>query len=181
MTEVVAQNTVLSDSTFRTRPHFNTILMTDSNAMGNAVQQIEQKRLQRQMKFPSTVGRKDVDSFKDTVNLSDRAFKKWNDEGDHRPNAPFRSCDNILDPLCGFVSIAGDVDRNTGHTRINSLVQLTKTPQSGTPQEKNSIRAHIPAAPPETKRYTENDPGTPYNWNSRKMSDATIRANLGGW
>ncbi len=180
MAESVANNIVLSDSTFRTRPNFSTILLSDANAMGNSVQQIKQKRIERQMKFPKLIGRQEVDSLKTPQNLTNQAFKRWNDEGDHRPDAPFRSCDNIIDPVSGFVSIAGDKDRNTGHTRINSLVQLTHTPQSGTPQGKNSIRKHLEAAPPETQRFTENDPGSPYAWNSKKMLDASIRAKLGG-
>ena len=117
MAEVVAQNTVLSDSTFRTRPNFTAYVRTDSNALGNAVQQIEEKRRQRQMKIPSTVGRKDVESFRNPQSPTNPSFVKYNDLGDHRVNAPFRSSDNIIDPVSGFVSIGGEYDRNTGHSR----------------------------------------------------------------
>ena len=181
MVEVVKSNQVnLSDSNLKTRPLFQTYMMSDANAQGNDVQQIKEKRLSRQMKFPSLIGRRDVDSFKDPQNPSDNAFKRWNDEGDYRPAAPFRSCDNIVDPVSGFVSVAGDVDRNTGHTRLAPLVQLNTTPQSYNPRYYNSIRVNSLSAPPETNRLTEYDQGTPYAWNSKQVMDATLRANLGG-
>ena len=180
MAEVVAQNTVLSDSTFRTRPNFTAYVRTDSNALGNAVQQIEEKRRQRQMKIPSTVGRKDVESFRNPQSPTNPSFVKYNDLGDHRANAPFRSFDNIIDPVSGFVSIGGDYDRNTGRSRIRSLVQLNDTPQSTSPQEVHSIRVGQPGAPPETRRSSEKDPGSPYPWNSRKVLNVVLRTQLGG-
>jgi hypothetical protein len=177
---VFAGGPVLSDSNFKTRPHFKTYLKYDSNANGTAVDQIEKQRRERHMKFPSLVGRKDVDSFKDPQNPTEPAFKKWNDEGDYRPTAPLRSCDNIIDPVSGFVSVAGDIDRNTGHLHVLSMVQLNTTPQSRAPQEINSIRAGHRSAPPETQRISEQDVGVPYLWNSRKVSDESIRASMGG-
>ena len=106
--------------------------------------------------------------------------QKWNDDGDYHANAPYRSYDNIIDPVSGFVSAGGDVDRNTGHDRIRSLVQLNRTPQSAAPKTQNSIRASEPAAPPELKRENAFVPGGPTAWNSRKTSDIWIRSQLGG-
>ena len=106
--------------------------------------------------------------------------QKWNDDGDHHANAPYRSYDNIIDPVSGFVSAGGDVDRNTGHDRIRSLVQLNRTPQSAAPKTQNSIRASEPAAPPDLKRENAFVPGGPTAWNSRKTSDIWIRSQLGG-
>ena len=179
-TQVLSNRHVLSDSLQRSRPEFKHYLRSDVNGLGTDVSQIEKKRLARQMKFPKLHGRQDVDSFKDVNGLTDSAYKKWNDEGDHRPDAPNRFCDNILDPVSGFVSTCGDVDRNTGHTRINPLIRLNHTPQANLPQETNSIRADHKAAPPETDRRSEKDPGAPYTWNSRKVLDSSIRASLGG-
>ena len=185
MAEVAVRKTVLADSAYRTRPNFSTYLMTDSNALGNDVQQSQEKRRIRQMKFPPTTGRRDVDSFQD-AGCKDLAFKKWNDNGDfvqpHRAPAPTRSCDNSIDPTCGFVSVGGDFDRQTGHRRIRSMVQLSDTPQSRTPQEQHSIRImpQSPHAPLETRRLTESDPGFQSPWNSRKLLDGVIRARLGG-
>ena len=170
----------LSDSNSKSRPGFNSYMMTDANAKGNTVSQIEQQRLARQMKFPSLIGRQCPDSMKDPQNLNDASFKRWNDEGDHRAAAPFRSCDNIIDPVSGFVSVAGDVDRRTGRPLIAPLVQLNNTPQSYNPRQYNSVRANCISAPPETSRVTENDPGSPYPWNGRKVLDASLRASLGG-
>ncbi|ELT92906.1 hypothetical protein CAPTEDRAFT_229181 [Capitella teleta] len=171
----------LSDSNTKTRPGFNAYLMTDANVKGDSVTQSEQQRLARQMKFPSLIGRQCPDSLKDPQNLSNTAFKRWNDEGDHRALAPFRSCDNSVDPVSGFVSVSGDIDRKTGRTHIAPLVQLNTTPQSYNPRQYHSIRADCPTAPPETVRVTENDPGTPYAWNGRKILDSSLRASLGGW
>lgn len=176
----VANGVVLSDSLQRTRPPFSTLLTSDVNAGANSVRQIEEKRRVRQMKFPSVVGRGDVDSFKQVANPVDFSYKRYNDVGDYRPPAPYRSCDNILDPVSGFVSVAGDRDRNTGHTNIRSMVQLNHTPQSDTPQAKNSIRLNAKAAPPELVRCSVNDPGAPYPWNGRKVLDGVLRAKLGG-
>ncbi len=180
MTEVVAHKTVLSDSAFRTRPSFNAYVRTDANALGNAVMQIEAARRKRHMKVPRTVGRQDVDSFRNVTNPTDPAFVKYNDEGDHRVNAPFRSFDNIIDPVAGFVSVGGDQDRSTGHNRIRSMVQLNHTPNTRTPQELHSDRLGLPGAPPETRRMVESAPGAPYSWNSRAMLDVVKRSQLGG-
>ena len=177
--QAVSDGVTLSDSLTRTRPEFLTYMRSDANAKGNDVAQIEQRRLERQMKMPSLVGRRDIDSFKAPQNPSDPAFRKYNDEGDYRPPAPFRASDNIIDPVCGFVSVAGDKARNTGHTRVVSMVQLNDTPQSYNPRELHSIRMNE-SAPPDTRRESDRDPGAPYPWNGRKMLDATIRSNLGG-
>ncbi|XP_069111899.1 protein SPMIP7-like [Argopecten irradians] len=180
MTEVVANGPVLSDSTFRTRPNFSSYLYVDTNAGGNAVQQIETHRRARHMKFPTLTGRGDVDSFTTSVK-TDIGYKKWNDEGDFRSNAPYRDYDNIVDPVSGFVSAGGDVDRNTGRKKINSLVQLNETPQAVPPQEKNSDRKKEQKAPPELRRSNTYEPGAPSMWNSRSVSDIWIRSQLGGW
>ncbi|XP_060597503.1 protein SPMIP7-like [Ruditapes philippinarum] len=179
MTEVISSGPVLADSTFRSRPHFKTYLYTDANAGGHAVHQIEEKRRIRHMKFPSLTGRQDVDSFQE--DLKNISFKKWNDNGDHRAEAPYRSYDNIVDPVSGFVSAGGDVDRNTGHQKIKSLVQLSDTPQSAPPVAKDSDRKNERAAPPELRRSNTYEPGAPSAWNSRKTSDIWIRSQLGGW
>ena len=60
---IVARPSVLSDSNFKSRPGFRTILMTDANGRGTAVKQIEDKRQKRLMKFPSLIGRQEVESL----------------------------------------------------------------------------------------------------------------------
>ena len=108
-------------------------------------------------------------------------FKQiWNDDGDHHAEAPYRTYDNIIDPVSGFVSAGGDVDRNTGHTRIRSLVQLNRTPQSAAPCDQHSIRTREQAAPPDLKRDNTLAPGGPTAWNSRSTSDSWIKSQLGG-
>lgn len=179
MTEVISSGTVLADSTFRTRPNFKTYLYTDANAGGHAINQIEEKRRIRHMKFPTLTGRCDVDSFQ--TDLKNIAYKRWNDTGDHRAEAPYRDYDNIVDPVSGFVSAGGDVDRNTGHQKIRSLVQLNDTPQSAAPQVKDSDRKKERAAPQELRRSNTYEPGAPSDWNSKKTSDIWIRSQLGGW
>lgn len=179
MTEVITNVPVLADSTFRTRPNFQLYLRSDANAGGNTVQQIQTHRRNRQMKFPSLHGRGDVDSFQ--TSKIDNAFKRWNDEGDFRPPAPYRDYDNIVDPVSGFVSAGGDVDRNTGHKKINSLVQLNDVPQAEPPQKKNSDRLADEKAPTPLRRSNTYAPGAPSMWNSRKISDEWIKSQLGGW
>lgn len=178
MTAVINSGQVLSDSNFKTRPALKTYLHTDANAGGHAVHQIEEKRRIRHMKFPSLTGRQDVDSFQE--DLKNVGYKKWNDSGDYRAEAPYRDYDNIVDPVSGFVSAGGDVDRNTGHQKIKSLVQLSHTPQAIPPQNKDSDRKNEFAAPQELRRSNTYEPGCPSNWNSRKTSDIWIRSQLGG-
>lgn len=178
MTEIMSSGHVLSDSKFKPRPHFKTYLYTDANAGGHAVTQIEAKRRIRHMKFPSLSGRQDVDSFqKDIRNIG---YKCWNDIGNYRAEAPYRNYENIVDPVSGFVSAGGDVDRNTGHQKIKSLVQLNDTPQATAPIAKDSDRKSEVAAPPELRRSNTYEPGAPSAWNSRKTSDIWIRSQLGG-
>ena len=175
----VSEGPMLSDSLERTRPEFNTYMRSDNNANGNSVSQIERARLERQMKFPSMVGRDEATSIKFSQNQTDQAFKKYNDEGDHRVDGPFRSCDNIIDPVSGFISVAGDQDRGTGCSRIVSMVQLNTTPQSHNARYTHSVRL-ADNAPPDTKRVTSRDAGVPYDWNGRKLLDSSLRAKLGG-
>lgn len=178
MADVCAPGPVLADSNLKTRPGFRTFLYTDANAGGHAVHQIEEKRRIRHMKFPSLKGRADVDSFQE--DLTNIAYKRWNDTGDFRAEAPYRDYDNIVDPVSGFVSAGGDVDRNTGHQKIRSLVQLNDTPQSAAPTTKDSDRKKEVSAPPELRRSNTYEPGAPSAWNSRKTSDIWIRSQLGG-
>ena len=107
-------------------------------------------------------------------------YKRWNDEGDFRSNAPYRDYDNIVDPVSGFVSAGGDADRVTGHSKIKSLVQLNDVPQSEAPQSKNSDRKKENRAPPELRRSNTYEPGAPSFWNSRATSDSWIKSQLGG-
>lgn len=179
MAETVSVVPTLGDSNFRSRPNFKTYLLTDSNARGHAVQQIEEKRRLRHMKFPSLKGRHDIDSFSEKVD-ENIAFKKWNDDGEYHSDAPYRTYDNTIDPASGFVSAGGDVERETGHTQIRTMVQLNKTPQSMTPKGLDTVRKE-PAAPPELRREATWSPGAPTAWNSRKMLDISIRSKLGGW
>lgn len=178
MTEVISSGPILADSTFRSRPNFQSYLLSDANAGGNTVQQIEHRRRVRHMKFPRLTGKGDVDSFQ--TSTAEPAFKKWNDEGDHRAEAPYRDYDNIVDPVSGFVSAGGDVDRNTNHSKIRSLVQLSDTPQAVPPQSKHSDRKTQDKAPPELRRSNTYEPGAPSLWNSRGTSDIWIRSQLGG-
>ena len=179
MATVLQQNTALSDSLFKRRPPTDVYFRSDANTQRNNVQEIEAARIRRQMKFPTLSGRADVDSFKDPQNPTDPGFVRFNDEGEYRANAPFRACDNIIDPTSGFVSVAGDVDRNTGHMKIHPMAANPTTPQAMAPQDQHLIRP-FDSAPPELRRKSENEPGTPYSWNSRKVSDAKLRSMLGG-
>ncbi|XP_041366282.1 spermatogenesis-associated protein 48-like [Gigantopelta aegis] len=178
MEAVASKNHVLSDSNLKSRPEFRTYLTTDASAGGDVVTQIKEKRRRRHQNFPCLRGRADVDSFQEKVN-ENPSFKKWNDEGNYRAPAPYRSFDNIVDPVSGFVSVGGDMDRNTGHTMMRSFVLLSDTPQSAAPRDRHSNRTNEPAAPMELRRATTT--GGPSQWNSRKVPDASIRAKLGGW
>ena len=180
MSAVVATGVVLSDSMHRNRPPFQTFLQSDANAGGTPMSRADSERLARQRKLPTLIGRKDVDSFKDPQNPSDPSFKQWNDEGDYRADVPLRAVDGALDPISGFLSVGGELFKKTGRVGMPTMVQITTAPHRTTPQTTNSIRMRSAAAPPETRRETERDPGSPYPWNSTKVLDASIRAQLGG-
>lgn len=117
MAEVVALKPTLSDSTFKTRPNFKAYIQTDQNAGLDAMQIVEAKRRARQMKFPDLHGHKMAQSLSEDINKNS-SFVKWNDEGDHRPDAPTRFYGNIIDPVSGFISASGDSHRNTGVTKV---------------------------------------------------------------
>ena len=173
-------------------------MQVDTNAGPNTVQNIVKNRRMRLMKLPISRGRFDVTSFQD---LGNPGFVKYNDD----TLAPCRDNYPIIDPTSGFVSVAADVDRNTGIKRIPNLQQSDNPPNTVTPlsprptttlahREKtreseengskgmNPLRLSAPAVlervDPQLKTTRVlNDPGT---WNSRKISDAMIRAKLGG-
>nr|XP_054766968.1 uncharacterized protein LOC129274143 [Lytechinus pictus] len=176
-------------------------LQVDTNAGTNDVQGIVRNRRQRLMKLPISRGRFDVASFQDHGHPG---FVKYNDD----TLAPNRDNYPIIDPTSGFVSVAADVDRNTGVKNIPNMQQSDNPPNTVTPfsprptttlahRDKvkesdsressgtmNPLRASAPASlqyndPQLQKTRVLNDPGT---WNSRKISDAMIRAKLvPGW
>lgn len=81
------------------------------------------------------------------------------------------SYDNLFNPISGSLA--------AGYTQIPTLNQVNDKPHAVLPPQcTHSIRIHCVSAPPDTRRLTERDPGSPYLWNSRKLLDATIRANL---
>ena len=132
MTEVISSNKyTLSDSTFKTRPSSYVFYITDSNAGCNSIQQYNRELKLQRMRLPKSKGNADVESFK---NPNSANFKKYNDEGDCRTPAPFRDYDNIIDPVSGFLSAGGDVDRRTGQSKIKSFDQISDKPNSNIPQ-----------------------------------------------
>ncbi|XP_059139601.1 spermatogenesis-associated protein 48-like [Physella acuta] len=151
----------------------------DLRARDQALENIEQNRRLRKMKFPSLRGRHDVDSFQEDIRTNNN-FTKWNENGEFRATAPCRSYDNAIDPTSGFVSAGYDVTDNTGHFNIQSMVQNNKSPQSLTPCRISTIR-NEPAAPPELKHENMRTQTAPIPWNSRKTLDVCIRSKLGGW
>lgn len=173
------------------RLHF----LPDTNAGPNKVQELQANYKQRQMKLPRSRGKFDVDSFQDLDNIG---FVKYN--GDTL--APSRDNVPIIDPTSGFISAGGDVDRNTGVKAIPTLQQAGYTPNIVTPcnpkptttkeyrdlarSSASSEPVHRPLSkslpssfvdPQLEKTKMSNDPGT---WNDRKISDALLRAKLGG-
>ena len=176
------------------RLHF----LPDTNAGPNKVQELLTNYRQRQMKLPKSRGRFDVDSFQDHQNIG---FVKYN--GD--TFAPGRDNVPIIDPTSGLISAGGDVDRNTGVKAIPNLQQAESTPNIVTPynpqpittqehrdressglsgsslqQRARLLSSSLPASFPDPqleKTTVSNEPGT---WNSRKISDALLRAKLGG-
>ncbi|XP_071507400.1 protein SPMIP7-like [Diadema antillarum] len=190
----------MADTAVRPRPtgDLRLHLQVDTNAGPNNVQNIVGNRRRRLMKIPISRGRFDVASFQEPANSG---FVKYNDDtlAPHRDNYP------VIDPTSGFVSVAADVDRNTGIKGIPNLQQSDNPPNTVTPlsprptttlahREKEKVKENGKAAPnplrfsaPSMIVYNDpqlkttkvlNDPGT---WNSRQISDAMIRAKLGGW
>ncbi|XP_002733477.1 protein SPMIP7-like [Saccoglossus kowalevskii] len=183
----------MTESFQRPRPEFQTIIMSDANGGGNSMQQILHEQRLRQMKFPPMHGRRDVDSFQYPRNP---AFVKYHDD----TLAPLRDDVPILDPTSGFISAGGDVDRLTGVAKLPTMQQIDNPPNQVVPSDplgKTSIevresktgldsRKRTPAeavmpkppytAPPYHHHIT--DPGP---WCGRKINDAWVRAQLGGW
>ena len=177
---IVAPQTVLSDSTFKTRPNSFIFFRSDANAGLNSAQANRREWLERQVKFPNLSGRKDVESFQNLQNLQNPSFIKWNNEGDFRPHAPRTSLQNCIDPINGFVSVGWDAENSNGYTQSHSYKRFNDTPQSYNPRQYHSIRLNCHSAPLETRRASENDAGTPSRWNSKLLSDREIRAELTG-
>ncbi|XP_033103518.1 spermatogenesis-associated protein 48-like [Anneissia japonica] len=171
-------------------------LQPDTNAGGNIAQQIERNRLHRHMKFPKLRGKFDFDSFQDHKNVG---FVKYN--GDTL--APNRDSVSIIDPTSGFISASADIDRNTGVKDIPSMQAIDNPPNNVTPKTPQPLKSseHRQRVPTGKWRedltikrsYTSPHLGAksegdltrfrsePGNWSGRKISDAWIRAKLGGW
>ena len=83
--------------------------------------------------------------------------------------------DDNFDPTNGYVSVAGEVDRQTGTLRIPTMVQLPDKPHSLAPQAVHSNCRGLPGpALTETCRETEDDPET-MKWADRADSLAALR------
>ena len=63
---------------------------------------------------------------------------------------------------------------------VPSTSRMYGKPLMFDPRCVNSVRLGSFSAPPETRRATELDHGAPYMWNSVKVLDARLRAELGG-
>jgi hypothetical protein len=63
---------------------------------------------------------------------------------------------------------------------VPSISRIYDKPLQFDPRYVNSVRLGCRSAPPDTRRVTERDPGAPYPWNSVKVLDARMRAELGG-
>ncbi|XP_077978085.1 protein SPMIP7-like [Glandiceps talaboti] len=182
------------DAFLRPRPGFQTIMMTDANAGGNCMQQITHQQRLRHMKFPKLVSRGDFDSFQ---YHNSPGFVKYHDDtlAPNRDNIP------ILDPTSGFISAGGDVDRLTGVSKLPTMQQIDNPPNQVTPGDpipKMSIEARnvksssfaatsrtppeaVLAKPPYTAPPHHRSITDPGPWCGRKISDAYVRAQLGGW
>ncbi len=193
----------MADTAVRPRPggdlrlHF----MTDTNAGPNNIQDMVYQRNMRQMKLPPSRGRFDIDSFQQ--DRRNPGFVKFHEDTSWKTTsmdalAPGRDNVPIIDPTSGFISAAADVDRNTGIKQIPNMQSVDNPPNTVTPNQPtpNTTYEHrdrvngkeIPrrtgsagssqtsSHDPEVTRML-NDPGT---WKGRKISDAYVRAKLGG-
>lgn len=181
MQDTVAPHTVLTDSTFKTRPGSFTFFRSDANAGLNSVQAEKRAWLKRQMKFPQLNSKTDVESFQHLHNPANPAYLKWNEGGEYRAHAPRSTLQNMIDPISGFVNIGWQAEMTGGKgVPTQSVKRFCDTPQSYNPRQYHSNRLGCHSAPPETRRASENDPGTPYRWNSKAVSDRQQRADLTG-
>lgn len=181
MPEKTVGDAILSEPTFNASPSFraNNNYYYDSSGTGNhfrnGVQQIEQHRRLRYTKFPSLKGIHNGSQ----LHSGKTNTVSWNNEVASEIKAPHRAYDNLIDPTSGFVSAGGDVARNTGYARIESMGQLNKTPQAVTPSAETSRHRKLVSACDLT-RWNTWSPGAPTAWNSRKTLDIWIRSKLGG-
>ena len=182
-------------------------LMTDTNAGPNNIQEIRHQRSMRQMKLPPSRGRFDVDSFQS--HKSNPGFVKFHEDTSWKTTsmdalAPGRDGVPIIDPTSGFVSAAADVDRNTGFKALRSMQAVDNPPNTVTPRRpgpnttfeyrdglNGKNNSYKPASGSSSRSVevlnaTASDPGVmrvlsdPGTWRGRKISDALIRAELGG-
>lgn len=173
MSGILSNKVISPASDFYAYPSF----LTDSAGKRKTLEEIESNRRIRHTKFPALKGANGVYSFQGNTN-SNNSFSGV--ENEDKLKAPHRAYDNLIDPTSGFVSAGGDIDRDTGHTRIESLAQLNKTPQSTTPQTQHMIQKNKLAASLELNCNGIWSPVAPTAWNSRKMQDIWIRSKLGG-
>ncbi|XP_072028843.1 protein SPMIP7-like [Amphiura filiformis] len=195
----------MADTAVRPRPigdlrlHF----MTDTNAGPNNIQDTVTQRNMRQMKLPPSRGRFDIDSFQQ--DRRNPGFVKFHEDTSWRTTsmdalAPVRDNVPIIDPTSGFISAGADVDRNTGIKQLPNMQSVDNPPNTVTPQQPtpNTTYEHrdrvngkeIPSrtgSGGSSQVSSSHDPGVtrmlndPGTWKGRKISDAYIRAKLGGW
>lgn len=181
MVDTTAPNIVLSDSMFKTRPSSFIFFRSDANAGLNSIQADKRAWLKRQMKLPQVNSKTDVESFHNLHNPGNPAYLKWNEEGEYRAHAPRSTLQNMIDPISGFVNVGWQAELTGGRGQPTpSIRRFCETPQSYNPRTYHSDRLECHSAPPETRRAHENDPGTPYRWNSKSVSDRQLRAELTG-
>ncbi|XP_019373923.1 PREDICTED: uncharacterized protein C7orf72 homolog [Gavialis gangeticus] len=140
------------------------------------------QNLLRKMYMPSVRGpddRHDFDSFQQKDSKSFLKFNPYTPAGGpdyplfpHRDNVP------LVDPCSGFISAGANalLQPNCGRT-IDSLVDYSDVK----PHQRVPAPEKTPQAAHRRHMILLEEMNQDRRWNSRKVSDAVIRARLGGW
>ncbi|KAK6491704.1 spermatogenesis-associated protein 48 isoform X1 [Huso huso] len=136
----------------------------------------EQRRALRLVNMPFEKGpedRHDVASFQEKGSPYFTKFNPYaSPPADKCSLAPLRDDVPIVDPCSGFVSTGADADLQPGGRNIPILGSY-KSDEYG-------VKGR-PQTPPTRPSSWQGDQAEEKRWNSRAVSDAYLRAKLGGW
>ena len=120
----------------------------------------ERARRQRVMgKFPLPTRNYDIPSFHESNEVN---FKRYNESGDRRADAPRRQNTPVVDPTSGFTSVGADAE-DGNYKPIEPLVVKDHRPQSAVPYGR-------PITSPIPELRAQNAP-----WESRNKGKLTAK------
>lgn len=135
MAQVVSEWRYTPESSIQmTRPEFKTLLVPDTNVGETDVTAYNEARSRQQLHVPNVSGQLNYD-----VNCCEN--KSFSAPAPGRAASSKKRVDiQILDPITGFLSTAGEAVLQTGKCNMPSFGKARLEPQNLTPQNAHSIR-----------------------------------------